>query len=409
MMHATKRIIAIGLALFLLLGVVTYAMGPYATGRTNDREALVSTLKVGIPQIPSHLVINSSLSQSAIDRAEYLILQGQSAKPEEGEIVLGSLSGAAEMVEASKSEENSWKAVIYAREASIEAMTVVAYGQAKEGKLSEKDVLGQIPGWTNEIQLLKTKLSYKGENLQDALISRARVERSLDSAESWLKQVPETLSFSDMPREFRIAQAMGDLEAARGNLGDAEFLLDSVQKDGSDQEGTITDAYEKFYGETTPEVDSRDYPKESFANLTLYETKGFIERAESGFNNGYKASATMDIMYAFVSLQILDTLSDVPDPWYSDAPITAKDVYEDKEQAVKALNEAMESAEGDQVALYLLKSARSEIALADHMVKRSVDHGRFENNEALRIAHAYYFRASIYARNVNKVSELLES
>lgn len=406
-MHA-KRVIVIGLALVLLLGVVTYATAPYATGARNDREVLASTLEVGIPEIPSLQITNSSLSQNAINRAEYLILQAQSAKSEEGEIVQGFLNSAAERVETSKSGENPWAALEYAREASVDAMTAIAYGQAKEGKLSETDVLDQIPEWEMEIQLLKTKLNYKGENLQDALITIVEVERSLDSAESWLKQVPEMLSFSDTPREWRIAYAMGGLEAVRGNLEDAEFLLDSVQKDGTDQEGAITGAYEKFYGETTLGVDGRAYPKESFANLTLDETKGFIERAESRFNNGYKASATTDIMYAFVSLRSLDILSDVPDPWYSNSTITAEDIYQDKEQAVKVLNEAIENAGGDELALYLLQSAVSQIEASDYLVKRSIDFGIFGSTGSLRFAHAFYVRASSYASNVNKVTELLE-
>jgi hypothetical protein len=401
-MHV-KRVIAIVLAFILVLGLVTYA-----TGARHGREVLASTLEIGIPAIPSLPVTNSSLSQNAINRAEHLILQVQSAKSGEGEIVQGLLNRAIEKVEASKSEENSWEALEYAREASVEAMMAIAYSQAEEGKLSEKDVLDQVPGWAKEIQLLKTKLNYKGKNLQDALIISAEIERSLDSAESWLKQAPEVLSFNEMQREVRIAHAMGGLEAVRGNLEDAEFLLNSVQKDGTDQEGAITDAYEKFYGETTLGVDGRVYPKESFANLNLDETKGFIERAESRFNNGYKAVASTDIMYAFVVLQSIDNLSEVPDPWYSNATITAKDVYRDKEQAVKALNEAIENAEGDQLALYLLQSARSEIEVADYLVKRSIDLGRFENTESLRLAHACYVRASSYSSNINKITELLE-
>jgi hypothetical protein len=401
-MHV-KRVIAIVLAFILVLGLVTYA-----TGARHGREVLASTLEIGIPAIPSLPVTNSSLSQNAINRAEHLILQVQSAKSGEGEIVQGLLNRAIEKVEASKSEENSWEALEYAREASVEAMMAIAYSQAEEGKLSEKDVLDQVPGWAKEIQLLKTKLNYKGKNLQDALIISAEIERSLDSAESWLKQAPEVLSFNEMQREVRIAHAMGGLEAVRGNLEDAEFLLNSVQKDGTDQEGAITDAYEKFYGETTLGVDGRVYPKESFANLNLDETKGFIERAESRFNNGYKAVASTDIMYAFVVLQSIDNLSEVPDPWYSNATITAKDVYQDKEQAVKALNEAIENAEGDQLALYLLQSARSEIEVADYLVKRSIDLGRFENTESLRLAHACYVRASSYSSNINKITELLE-
>jgi len=401
-MHV-KRVIAIVLAFILVLGLVTYA-----TGARHGREVLASTLEIGIPAIPSLPVTNSSLSQNAINRAEHLILQVQSAKSGEGEIVQGLLNRAIEKVEASKSEENSWEALEYAREASVEAMMAIAYSQAEEGKLSEKDVLDQVPGWAKEIQLLKTKLNYKGKNLQDALIISAEIERSLDSAESWLKQAPEILSFNEMQREVRIAHAMGGLEAVRGNLEDAEFLLNSVQKDGTDQEGAITDAYEKFYGETTLGVDGRVYPKESFANLNLDETKGFIERAESRFNNGYKAVASTDIMYAFVVLQSIDNLSEVPDPWCSNATITAKDVYQDKEQAVKALNEAIENAEGDQLALYLLQSARSEIEVADYLVKRSIDLGRFENTESLRLAHACYVRASSYSSNINKITELLE-
>jgi hypothetical protein len=400
-------VIAIGLSLVLLLGVVAYTTDQYAEGARNDREVLASALELGIPEIPSFPVTDSSLSQNAINRAEYLILQAQSANPEEGEIVQGLLDSAAGKVEISKSEENWWEALIYAREASIEAMTAIAYGQANEGKLSEKDVLDQVPRWANEIQILRTKLTYKGENLQDALITIVEVERSLDSAESWLKQTAEILSSSDMQREFRIGHAMGGLEAVRGNLEDAESLLDSVQKGGTDQEGAITDVYKKFYGETTLGVDGRAYPKESFANLTLDETKGFIERAESRFNNGYKASATTDIMYAFVSLRSLDTLSDIPDPWCSNATITAKDVYQDKEQAVKALNEAIENEGGDELALYLLQSARSDIEAADYLIKRCIDVGIFGSTESLRLAHALYVRASSYARNVNKVTELL--
>lgn len=400
-----KRIIVIVLAFVLLLGVVTYAAG---TENENDREVLASTLEVSIPAVPIFPVINSELSQNAINRAEYLILQAQSAESEKEEIVQGLLNSATEKVEACKSKENSWEALIYAREAAMDAMTAIAYGQVKEGQLTEKDVLDQVPGWAKEIQLLRTKLNYKGKNLQDALIIRAEVERSLDSAESWLKQAPEILSLNEMPRESRIAQAMGGLEAVRGNLEDAEFLLDSVQKNGTDQEAAIEDAYEKFYVEATLGVDGRVYPKESFANLALDETKGFIERAELRFNNGYKAAASTDIMWAFVLLRSMDILSEVPDPWYSKATITAKDLYQDKEQAVKALNEAIENAGGDQLELYLLQSARSEIEAADYLVKRSIDLGIFKNTDSLRLAHACYVRALSYSSNINEVTDLLE-
>jgi len=397
-----KNVIGIGLIFVLLLSVSIYG-----TSTKNDKEILESTLKVEIPTIPSLVAINNSLSENAINRAEYLISQAQSTKSNDKEIQRF-LQSAIKKLETSKSEKNPWKALIHAREASIEAITAIAYDQAKEGKLSEKDILNEVPKWMNKIQLLKTKLKYNGKNLRESLIITAEVERSLDSAENWLSQAQEILNSNNRPRELRIAYAMGALEAVRGNLEDAEFLLNSVQKDGTDQEGTITEMYRKLKEETMLKLDNRTYPKESFANLTFYEAKGFIKRAETRFNNGFRASATIDIMHAVVLLESLDSLSEVPDPWYNNTTITANDIYQAKKQAVQALEETIRNANGNELSLYLLKFAEADIQMADSLVKRSVDSGRLENTESLRLAYALYLRAASYAKNVSKVIELLQ-
>ena len=398
----TKNIIAVVLSLVLLMGVVTYAMGT-----SDDRGMLVSTLEIDTPVVPVPFAVDSSLPQKAIGRAEFLILQAQSSISAKEEAVQKILNSAIENVRNSKSEENSWEALASARLASVDAMIAVAYGQAKEGKLNEKDVLDQVPGWAGKIQHLETRLTYKGMSFQDALISRAEVERSLSSADSWLEQVPGILNLDKVPREMRLAQAMGSFEAVRGNLEDAEFLLSSVQNKGTNQEEVITDAYERFHGKATLGIDST-VTRGSFAELTFNEAKGFIERAELRFNSGYKASATTDIMCAFITLQILDVLSEVPDPWFGEAVITVEDIYRDKEQAVRALNEAIESAGGDGIELYLLQSVRSDIETADYLIEMNMSTITYGDTEGLAFAHAFYVRALSYAGSVHKVTELLE-
>ncbi len=397
-----KKVMNIGLVLILLLGVSIYAMS-----MKNDKEILEATLKVKTPTIPSFVAINNSLVENAINRAEYLISQAQSTKSNDKEIQRF-LQSATKKLETSKSEKDPWKALINARKASIEAMTVIAYAQAKEEKLSEEDILNEVPKWMNKLQLLKAKLKHNGKNLEYSLIITAEVERSLDSAENWLNQAQEILNSNNRPKELRIAYAMGALEAVRGNLEDAELLLNSVQKDGTDQEGIIVEMYRKLNEETMLKLGNRAYPKESFANLTFYEAKGFLKRAETRFNNGFKASATIDIMHALVLLESIDSLSEVPDPWYNNTTITADDVYQAKKQAVQALDEAIKNANGNELSLYLLKFADADIQMADSLVKRSIDSGRFENTESLRLAYALYLRAASYAKHVNKVIELLQ-
>ena len=402
-MDIKKKVIGMGLVFVLLLSISIYAMSS-----KNNKEMLESTLKVKTPTIPSFVAIDNSLLETAVNRAEYLVSQAQSTQSNDKEIQR-LLQSAIKKLDTSKSEKDSWKALINAREASVEAMTVMAYVQAKEGKLSKKDVLNEVPTWASKIKLLKTKLKYNGKNLEQSLIITAEVERSLDSAENWLSQVQEILNSNNRPEELRIAYAMGALEAARGNLEDAESLLNSVQKDGINQEEIVIGMYKRLNKEVMARVNSRIYPKESFANLTAYEAKGFIKRAESRFNNGFKASATIDIIHAFVLLESLDTLSKVPDPWYTNTTITATDVYQAKKQAVQALNEAIRNTNGSELSLSLLKFADADIQMADSLVKRSIDSGRFENTESLRLAYALYIRAASYARNVNKVIELLQA
>ncbi|HDH44525.1 MAG TPA: hypothetical protein ENG66_03935 [Thermococcus sp.] len=404
-MGIKKKFIGVGLVFVLLLSIGIYVMS--TKNNKEAKEVLESALKVETPTIPSLVAIDNSLLENAINRAEYLISQAQSIQSNDKEIQRF-LQSALKKLNISKSEKDSWKALTNAREASVEAVTVIAYAQAKEGKLSEEDVLNEAPTWMNKLQILKTRLRYNGKNLEYSLIITAEVERSLDSAENWLNQAQEILNSNNRSKELRIAYAMGTLEAVRGNLEDAEFLLNSLQKDGTDQEGIITGIYTRFNKEVTLKLDNRDYPKESFANLTLHEAKGFIKRAEPRFNHGFKASATIDVMHAFVLAESLDTLSKVPDPWYTNATITANDIYQAKKQAVQALNEAIKSANDNVLSLYLLRFVDSEIKTADSLVKRSIDSGRFENTESLRLAYALYFRAASYAKNVNKVIELLQ-
>nr|CCE70290.1 TPA: hypothetical protein PAB0594 [Pyrococcus abyssi GE5] len=396
-----KKVMGIGLAFVLLLSVII------TMNTKSDKEILESTLKIDIPVIPNLIAMNDSLLETAVNRAEYLISQAQSTQLNDEEIQR-LLQSALKKLEISKSEKDPWKALINAREASVEAVTVIAYAQAKKGKLSEEDVLNEIPAWASKIQLLKTKMKYNGEDLEQSIIITAEVERSLDSAENWLSQAQEILNLKNMSRALRIAYAMGALEAVRGNLEDAEFLLSSVQKDGIDQEEVFVRIYKRLSKEASSRLDDKAYPKESFANLTLHAAEEFIKRAESRFNRGFKALAIIDIMHALVLLESLDALSEVPDPWYTNATITANDVYQAKKQAVQALNEAIKNANGNELSLYLLKFADSDIKTADSLVKRSIDSGRFKNTESLRLAYALYIRATSYAKNVNKVIELLQ-
>lgn len=404
-MDIKKKFIGMGLVFVLLLSIGIYVMS--TKNKKEAKEVLEFALKVETPTISSPIAVDNSVLENAINRAEHLISQAQSIQSNDKEIQRF-LQSALKKLNTAKSEKDSWKALTNAREASVEAMTVIAYAQAKEGKLSEEDVLNEVPTWMNKLQILKTRLRYNGKNLEYSLIITAEVERSLDSAENWLNQAQEILNSNNRSKELRIAYAMGALEAVHGNLEDAEFLLNSLQKDGSDQEGIITGIYTRFNKEVTLKLDNRVYPKESFANLTLHEAKEFIKRAETRFNHGSKASATIDVVHAFVLAESLDTLSKVPDPWYTNATITANDIYQAKKQAVQALNEAIKSANGSVLSLYLLRFVDSEIKTADSLVKRSIDSGRFENTESLRLAYALYLRAASYAKNVNKAIELLQ-
>ncbi|WP_048152062.1 hypothetical protein [Palaeococcus ferrophilus] len=397
-----KKVIGIGLVFVLLLSVSIYAVST-----KDNKEILESTLKVETPTIPSPVAVDNALLEATVNRAEYLISQAQSTTLNDREIQRV-MQSAIKKLEISKSEKDSWRALISAREASVEATTVIAYTQAKEGELSEKDVLNEVPNWGSKIQLLKARLKYNGENLEQSLIITAEVERSLESAENWLSQAQEILNLNNRPRELRIAYSLGALEAVRGNLEDAEFLLNSLQKDGTGQEGNIMEIYTRFNKEVMLKLNTSTYPKESFANLTLREAKGVIKRAESRFDKGFRASATIDVIHAFVLAESLDTLSKVPDPWYANATITAGDIYQAKKQAVQALNEAIKNANGNVLSLYLLRFVDSEIKTADSLVKRSIESERFENTEALRLAYALYIRAASYAKNINKVVGLVQ-
>jgi len=135
-MGIKKKFIGVGLVFVLLLSIGIYVMS--TKNNKEAKEVLESALKVETPTIPSLVAIDNSLLENAINRAEYLISQAQSIQSNDKEIQRF-LQSALKKLNISKSEKDSWKALTNAREASVEAVTVIAYAQAKEGKLSEED------------------------------------------------------------------------------------------------------------------------------------------------------------------------------------------------------------------------------------------------------------------------------
>ncbi len=166
--------------------------------------------------------------ESGVDRAKFLLAQAEADGASE-DIGARSFLQSSIMVKGESdkgteglSEKDLWNKSINARAASIDFMTALSYMQAKSGKLTGEDILAKI--LELELEILSLRERVNNYSLEGDI---RETDASIKAAKNWLNQIPAILGDKSLQGELKIAYAMGNVEAARGNIEDAKFLFDS--------------------------------------------------------------------------------------------------------------------------------------------------------------------------------------
>lgn len=407
--------------LILVVIVISSVAFLYVYSVKSDEEYLLSqVLSIKVPRISDidDYIINNTLINSTyskvIQKVEGYINVAESYNFSDQEFY-NLLSTSKRGLNESKNQSNVWAGLTRAHYASVYAKTALAYVQMKLGKMNESVINSEKLNLENKLVKLKNEfdlLTYgKIDNIQElkqCIANVAFIEYRFSSVESALNA-----SFQDVdrPESLRVAYIAGALEGANGALEEIEILMKSSSLlNDSRCRINIDSAYDRFYSMIKNDSRfSRNYNNVSLGNLTLTEARNYFNRAVRNAKNGYKAAAFMDLFISYVLLNALDEVYVLPDPWYSNVKVSAKDVFIAKRNVAQALEEIINNAKVSHLMLrMLLDYAYADVLFADSVLTRAFQSKNF-SDEALRIGFALYTRAELYIKSLKNALNMLDS
>ncbi|WP_202319594.1 hypothetical protein [Archaeoglobus neptunius] len=317
----------------------------------------------------------------AIAIAEELISSiNKSAIPEE---MRGTYLESTELLSKAKTG-TSWDSLINARKSAVDARMILAYGEVKRGELTKDRILKERAILDKKLKEIESSTSYHCSDLSGC-IPYSEVEESIYSAIKWLDQIDQLEPIFKTSKERALIYAAGSIEAAEGNLDDAEYLLKQISRTEKRLDGSryIDSVYRKLSKNVELEIQKCSDINGTFAEQTCKEAVGYYERGVEKFKLGLKASSIVDVIAAKALLGCVDDMLKIPDPWNSSA-VDSKSIYGAKLSAVSSVNRA-----SSKIAAMV---AEEDIKAGDKLVKRIIETGR--SGEAANLAYALYLRAA---------------
>lgn len=404
-----KKIITPLIVAALLLSV----SGAYAaTTMLTPENSFQKTANTDVPDVPEHVTVSDSMVNAAQERATVQVrAASQRASPNaRGLNSSTSLLQQAEVsLEASNAADEEWGALVAARKASVNARAAHALEQANDGELTAADVRDDAAEARAELERAKRTLP-RDCDTEACVVVVAEAERSLAAAESYLDQVPQLVENS-RTESRGIAYAASAVEAARLNVEDARNTVnanqDLVHGTAGESESIDLDArYAALHDVADAKIDGASYPIGSYAESVVQQAQGHVDVAEQRYADGYKASATVNLMKAILLANAAGSVQELPAPVDVDEnTITPEQVQAAKAGATTSLDAEIEANAGDALALDLLETSENRITAADDLVIRASQLS-YEDSESLIMGYGNYLIAQSINEDAAAVSDI---
>lgn len=400
-----KRIITV----LLIVTVVASTLGTHVYAANQSRSPLEIAHDYPSPDVPDPVAPNDSHIAHAQGRANDLYSQMQAQEVKNRNQARGRLvSKATKFRKVVRNPEVSgWSKSIAQRSVAINSRSAIAYQNAREGNLTEKEIRREASKIRKKVVNYKKQISYHGNSISDTVVINGEIEISLISAERWLDQVPEILNREELTKPKRLAYAAGALEGAEGNLNDAQLLHQQYRKElhgAPEQKVILENRYVTIHQSVQENVESLSYSEDLYASDMLQKARAYLHRAEVHQHDGYTAAAIINLLHAQQYVIAAEATSNVAAPGSVSGQVSEQDVYNAKVKAVKILNSTLERT-NDKIVLSLLDHAERNMVGGDEDVAWVLE---YPDKKAQQQAYARYIVARSLAESAKNTAALLQ-
>lgn len=396
-------------AILLALAVVVSTFGAQAYVTDTGPSPVKSAQAQQHASVPDPVSPNDAHANQARDRATALQDQMRAQNvQEQTRFRQRFVSKAERLEESAKTGEDGWDGTVAARGAAVNARVAIAHQEAKQGDLTESEIRREAKQLRNELDSFERRTSYRAESTTRAVVLVGEIETSLTSAEGWLDQIDSVLARDDISKAKRLAYAAGALEGARGNLEDARLLHEQYRSEtqsGTSQKAAIEERYETIHESVQSQLESVSYAEDAYATAMVEKARGHFDRAETRYEDDYKAAALLDLLHAQQYLAAAEATSGVDAPEQVTDPASEEQIYDAKQNAVESLNATVEGTDNG-VVLLLLGHAERQIVGGNEDLEWTLEH---PDKEAQQKAYARYVAAKSLADNAEDTATLLEA
>lgn len=301
---------------------------------------------------------------------------------------------------------NRWSKLVMHRSVAVQSRAAKARMAARNGELTAADIRKQASQQRARLDRLKKQTSYQCGSVNQCVVVLGEVETSLSSAQSWLDQIPAILNRTQFNESKRLAYAAGALEAASGNLDDAESLRATYRTDlnGQPVESELDTQYQSLHDTVRQRIASSSYGNDVYANELVRKAEGRLDRAEERYENGLKAAALRDLLVAYQFLEATDEGETIQSPELGQSNVTDEELLTAKRDAVDALNASLDGA--SELERVLLKEALVQINGGDEKVSWIQE---APDAQARQQAFAHYVVAQSFVESADDATELASS
>lgn len=403
-----KVIVPFVTAIVLLSGTGAFAAS-WMGGPSTD---LAETADRAAPDVPERVTVSDAMVTDARRTADAAVEEAE-ARSSPGDTGVESSAGLVESAvdkrEAAASAADPMAALVANRRATVDARAAVAFERAKAGSLDAADVRADAADVRTELERARQQLAAECTT-EACLVALAEVQRSLAAADSFLDQVPRLLERSRTEARG-VGYAASAVTAARLNVEDARELYAAnaalLRGQSTGDEAIDVDArYRTLHDVATSKLDTARPAEGSYAATVVDQARGYLTRAEQRYEDGYAASATVNLMKAILLVDAAPEVADLPAPVSVDengiAPAT---VDRAKADAADSLASAIDANSDDPLALDMLELAESRLDSGDGLVRRAAQTS-YEDSESLVMGYANYRLAQQISENAGAVSDI---
>ena len=303
----------------------------------------LETVEYPIPVSSEHLQVARSRARNTVEPDSR-----DSTSRFEQQAVLGFEKGP-------EMDHRSLELIAY-RSATAHARGADARSGVLDGTINPTNVDRHVARTIDDVERIHDRIEYIGESLDEVVAKAGQIEKRLVSALAWTKSALEAFELDYMSAGEQSKYGTSAIEFAHGNLEDAELYRETarnVRTASTKRTRDVEDLHSTLAIRVSNELETVGDVADDHTEYVVRNVNSYLDRAERRSDDGYLATAVVDLFYAYTYLEAIDYLKSA-----KFGQVGEQTLELEQELASDQFNEAAEDA-GD-IERHLLNVARLE-------------------------------------------------